>query len=77
MCGAVALPAAAAREDTFQGASESFPEISVEVSVNERVQSGIEVADPEKNSHYHFRAVASFSTNCSYHVPETKLTVTD
>lgn len=46
-------------------------EIAVEVSVNERVERRVEVADPEDHGHHHRRAVTALSTTQGRdHIPE-------
>lgn len=53
---------------------ERHPEFAVEVGVDERVQSRVEVADPEHEGHNPRRAVAHFrSADCCYYVPGTKI----
>lgn len=50
-------PPAEAAERALQGVLEGLSEVPVEVSVDERVQGGVEVADPEDRDDHHFRVL--------------------
>ena len=57
-------------EYTPKSLLESFPEVSIEMRINDRVQHGIEVADPEENRHHDVRARAGFAAQRRDDVPE-------
>jgi hypothetical protein len=59
----------AAGEDTLDGVLERLSEVSVEVGVDERVEGGVEVADPEQHGDYYVRAVTRVSAQRCDHVP--------
>lgn len=50
-------PPAEAAERALKGVLEGLSEVPVEVGVDERVQGGVEVADPEDRDDHHFRVL--------------------
>lgn len=61
-----------------EGLLERNPEFPVEVSVDEGVQSWIEIAHPEHQCDYPRGAVAQLrAAHCSYHVPGKKTRVNE
>lgn len=57
------------REKAQQSILEGVSEISIEISVDERVEGRIEVTDPENESDETIRTLASWSTKRRDYVP--------
>lgn len=55
----VALAAPPRAEDALQRAAERLPEVAIEVRVDERIQRGVEVADPEQDGDHDVRTGAA------------------
>lgn len=53
----------------MEGVLESLPEVAVEVGVDQRVEGGVEVADPEQHADHNVGAVAGVAAEGCYHVP--------
>lgn len=63
-----------AAEGALQRVLKRLPEVPIEVSVDERVQRWVEVADPEEESDDDVRAEAGFAAERRDDVPRTSAT---
>jgi len=70
--GCLAFVPAAAAKDAEKRIAERFPEVFVEVGVDERVQCGVKVTDPEEHFHDYIWTVARFTTQRDRQVPDEK-----
>lgn len=59
-----------AGEERCQRVAESVPEVAVEVSVDDRIEGWVEVADPEESRHERIGSwTALSSAKRCYHIP--------
>ena len=65
----LAFDPTASTEDAEERVAESFPEVFVEVGVDERVQRRVEIADPEEHLDDDVRTVARFPAQRDWEIP--------
>ena len=73
MCWSLWLPAPeTTREHTLERVLKRLPEIPIEIGVDERIQGGVEVADPEEHGDQDIGASAGRLAEGRNHIPEEK-----
>lgn len=55
-------------EQTLKGISKCLSEVTIEISVDEWIQGGIEIANPEENGHHNIRYFTDV-TKCGNGIP--------